>query len=510
MASAVQLLQTDKADVHTELKVEGDHQSPAEPVPELPDADQPGAGRDAGGVPERPDGHAGAVAARRSSTGPTRTTTTRGSTARAASTSGCRTTRAMWRRPRRSTRSTSAPTTSTPAQGMAGGAAITLVTKSGTNDLKGSAFYFRNQDELNARAASSTRPSDSSISKAIVASIGGGTVGGPIRKNRLFFFGVVRGQLRARQPLRHLHGADRADAQRRLQRGDRRSTRTSASTTRRRAMPTARAATQFAEQRHSGQPDQQHCADDPGRSTRRRTTPARTTACRTTCSWSAHAEGDPRQLRREAELEPQRRAPDLGQVLDHERRRHRRPDLFSSGSTAAASADTNVYVYTFGHTWTLGPTMVLDGNFGINQQDQTVASASDFGTNYGTDVFGIPGTNGPDPRQSGHADVQHRPRAPSATRRRGHPLERHERSYTFTHEPDEAGGPSRVPGGLRLHPLSARSLAAGDRRRAARRFDFSGNLTGTPGYAANAWNQYAGFLLGLTSSATARASSSRR
>ena len=41
------------------------------------------------------------------------------------------------------------------AAGMAGGAAITLVTKSGTNTLKGSAFYFRNQDELNAQGVSS-------------------------------------------------------------------------------------------------------------------------------------------------------------------------------------------------------------------------------------------------------------------------------------------------------------------------------------------------------------------
>ncbi len=118
-------------------------------------------------------------------------------------------------------------------QGMAGGAAITLVTKSGTNRLKGSAFYFRNQDELNARHFFDPVKLDSSIS------IGGGTVGGPIQKNRLFFFGVLRGQLRAQQPVRHLHGADGAHAQRRLQRGARRSTRASGSTTRRPATPTA-------------------------------------------------------------------------------------------------------------------------------------------------------------------------------------------------------------------------------------------------------------------------------
>ena len=72
-------------------------------------------------------------------------------------------------------------------QGMAGGAAITLVTKSGTNEFKGSAFYFRNQDELNARHFFDPTKLDSSIA------IGGGTVGGPVRKNRLFFFGSYEG-----------------------------------------------------------------------------------------------------------------------------------------------------------------------------------------------------------------------------------------------------------------------------------------------------------------------------
>ncbi len=36
-------------------------------------------------------------------------------------------------------------------QGMAGGAAITVVTKSGTNNFKGSGFYFNNSDGLNAQ-----------------------------------------------------------------------------------------------------------------------------------------------------------------------------------------------------------------------------------------------------------------------------------------------------------------------------------------------------------------------
>ncbi len=70
------------------------------------------------------------------------------------------------------------------ATGMAGGAAMSVATKSGTNNLRGSAFYFRNQDEFNARQGYFDP-----VKLDASTSIMGGTVGGPILKNRLFYFG---------------------------------------------------------------------------------------------------------------------------------------------------------------------------------------------------------------------------------------------------------------------------------------------------------------------------------
>ena len=80
-------------------------------------------------------------------------------------------------------------------QGMAGGAAITVVTKSGTNEFKGSAFEFYNNDKLNAHAVLLRRqPTAGKPAKPPVnRNIYGGTVGGPIMKNRLFFFGSFEG-----------------------------------------------------------------------------------------------------------------------------------------------------------------------------------------------------------------------------------------------------------------------------------------------------------------------------
>ena len=72
-------------------------------------------------------------------------------------------------------------------QGMAAGAAVNVVTKSGTNQLHGSAFFLRNSEGLNANtfannASGLTKPD-------LSANIYGGTLGGPILKDKLFFFG---------------------------------------------------------------------------------------------------------------------------------------------------------------------------------------------------------------------------------------------------------------------------------------------------------------------------------
>ncbi len=70
-------------------------------------------------------------------------------------------------------------------QGMAGGAAITITTKSGTNELHGVAYWFHTNNRLmNApyfRAATFRMPKTT-------RNIAGGTLGGPIKKDKLFYF----------------------------------------------------------------------------------------------------------------------------------------------------------------------------------------------------------------------------------------------------------------------------------------------------------------------------------
>ncbi|MDP2324190.1 MAG: carboxypeptidase-like regulatory domain-containing protein, partial [Gammaproteobacteria bacterium] len=70
-------------------------------------------------------------------------------------------------------------------QGMAGGAAITVSTKSGTNDIHGVGFWFHNNQHLNTvpyfRASTYKLP-------LTIFNQGGGTIGGPIKKDKLFYF----------------------------------------------------------------------------------------------------------------------------------------------------------------------------------------------------------------------------------------------------------------------------------------------------------------------------------
>ena len=73
-------------------------------------------------------------------------------------------------------------------QGNAGGAAITVITKSGTNSFKGSAFAFYNNENFNAKPYFATEKPKAS------SHIDGVTLGGPIMKNKLFFFGAWEGQ----------------------------------------------------------------------------------------------------------------------------------------------------------------------------------------------------------------------------------------------------------------------------------------------------------------------------
>lgn len=71
--------------------------------------------------------------------------------------------------------------------GGAGGAVVNVVTKSGTNALHGTLFEYLRNGDLNARNFFSP------VHDALKRNQFGGSIGGPIRRDKLFFFGAYQG-----------------------------------------------------------------------------------------------------------------------------------------------------------------------------------------------------------------------------------------------------------------------------------------------------------------------------
>lgn len=81
--------------------------------------------------------------------------------------------------------------------GRNSGAQVNVITKSGTNELHGTLFYFHRNRALDSRSFFDLNPAFQRDGKFIappfVQNNFGGTAGGPIRKNRTFFFGGYEG-----------------------------------------------------------------------------------------------------------------------------------------------------------------------------------------------------------------------------------------------------------------------------------------------------------------------------
>jgi len=82
--------------------------------------------------------------------------------------------------------------------GRARGGIINIVSKSGSNEFRGSAFLFFRDKALDSRNAFAFGPNHTAIDPPFRRYQFGGTVGGPIAKNRTFFFGSYEG-LRRRE-----------------------------------------------------------------------------------------------------------------------------------------------------------------------------------------------------------------------------------------------------------------------------------------------------------------------
>src|SRR5437763_14473454 len=157
-----------------------------------------------------------------------------------------------------------------------------------------------------------------------------------------------------------------------------------------------------------------------------------------------------------------------------------------------------VQLVTVGHTLTLSPTLVIDGNVGFTRMSE-YGQTPDFGTNIGSDVLGIPGTNnGSDTRSSGIPFFSITGFADLGNPEGWNPAYRNDWSFTSSHNVRWSHGKHQVSAGTDIihHHLNHWQPELGSGPRGE--FDFSGSTTALNGGATpNLFNAFAQFELGL-------------
>jgi outer membrane receptor protein involved in Fe transport len=406
-------------------------------------------------------------------------------------------------------------------QGMAGGAAITVITKSGTNEFRGSAFEFFNNETLNARPYFFGNAAAKPEKLPIDSNIFGGTLGGPITRNRVFFFGSYEGYKRSQNIFQNYNVPSAA-----LRAGDFRNARNTdgslqvvydpatgnADGTGRQPFPN----NQIPSDRLSGiarqllglYPDPNSGGIGAGnllnnfiRSEARTTT--------------RHNYDGKINFNRTASHQIWGKASYLDAVVD---------DLtYFLGPDPNAQGDgglTKVTQFTTGQTWTLTPTVVWDATFGFSRQKQDVLGPDFEAGNFGLDTLRIPGTNDQGVGDDRYAGFPHFRLGcaimPCATGfsdlgnfNSWVPIFRDERTYSFSTNASKVMGRHDFRGGYSVNFLYQNHWQPElDNPRGCFSFNQSGGCT-QPGQnsgitalrggtqAANFYNHFAAFLLGL-------------
>ena len=266
-------------------------------------------------------------------------------------------------------------------QGMAGGAAVTVLTKSGTNELHGSAFVLHENEDLRARNFFNPGEKIDSYRNIV-----GATFGGPIVKDRLFFFGAWEGVFEMRAQT--LTGTVATEA---MRSGD-----------------FSGLGTTIYDPA-TGNPDGTGRTPFPGNVIPPDRTSPIAAAIQAVVplpnrggSFGNYTATGPLEMdRNNVDVKLNYHLSPAAQVWAKYSQMSALvrsvPFLGEAGGrgfgTNGDEGDTTVRLATLGTTWTLSPSLVLDGTIGMSRMDQEVFVAR-YGTNVGTDILGIPGTNG--------------------------------------------------------------------------------------------------------------------
>ncbi|MCL4854750.1 MAG: hypothetical protein KJZ78_25600, partial [Bryobacteraceae bacterium] len=417
-------------------------------------------------------------------------------------------------------------------QGMTGGAAVTVMTKSGTNEFHGSAFAMHANNKIRAFTWDENRSGLTDKPKGI-RNIVGGSLGGPIKKGKLFFFGDWEGTFErvGRSVLFSVPTEDfrRGDFSRML--GSPIMNANGGPI----MVPTTEGGTT---QLREGMIFDPYTGDveGTGRSVfssggRLNVIPAAriNAPMKQVLDWVPlpNQSGD---LNNYFNLGTQRfnRNNADAKVNWNRNEKHQIWGKYSvmtalvqgdyglgqaGGSClcdgGVGAGDTLVQIAGIGQTYTVSPTFLIDGTLGWTRFGQAV-TPPDLGTNFGSEVLGLPGTNGPDPRESGLPAFYISDYSSLGNTEGWNPAFRNDQSYTFNTNANWMKGAHEIRFGFDFmhHLMNHWQPELGEGPRGAFGFDpgitalnpaaleaTAGFRGDTPSFE-NGWNGLAGFLLG--------------
>jgi len=381
-------------------------------------------------------------------------------------------------------------------QGLAGGAAINVVIKSGTNAFHGAGWGYNTDYDLRARnyflAPTAPKPGGS-------LSQFGANVGGPISRNKLFFFANWEHTKREQiAPVRQFSLATDA-----LRRGDFSGTGVTIYDPASNPDPTLR--TPFLNNMiPSGRIDPASLE-----MIGRLPSPNATGFVN---NYQAQGTEDFKRDNNDFKVNyhPNNRLSLFGRYSYSPSLIFDPPALGDAGGDALAggqlgNAPGRTHVAGFGGTYTVSATMLFDVNFGYTRQDLG-AEGPDLGTNFGLDVLHIPGTNGPDRMQSGMPSFQVTGWANMGNPNTGNPFTFDDKQYVANANLSWFRGAHSIRTGFDYsnQQLNHFQPQGGTFQTARGTFQFNGNATrlqNAPAPADTRFNSWADFLLGLPSGA---------
>ena len=170
----------------------------------------------------------------------------------------------------------------------------------------------------------------------------------------------------------------------------------------------------------------------------------------------------------------------------------------AAGAAGIGTGHNHTDVFGGGISYVITPRLLLDANFGATRMHHDT-QGPDYGKNIGLDVLKIPGTNGPDIRQSGFPIFNISGYSGLGNTNNWSPVERNDREYTYAANLTWTGGAHDLRFGLDFikHEMNHWQPESGGWSPRGG-FTFVNGVTGLNGGASpNNFNAYASFLLGL-------------